>query len=196
MTNAYKCLGAAQFALGYEVHDDETVYANVHVGGIVRSRDEGETWEPTIDIDADVHRVWADPRRVFAASALGLAVSQNRGDDWTFRTEGLEATYCRGVGLCGDTVLVSASSGPRGGRSAIYRGARAGGALERCRGGLPEWFEDNIDSSCLDAMPDTSSAAFGTADGRVFVSQDEGASWAEIASGLPAITCVLTLPSP
>ena len=174
--------------------DGETVYVNVHVGGIVRTRDEGATWEPTIDIDADVHRVWASDRGVFAASAWGLAVSQDRGDAWSFRTEGLEATYCRGVGLCGDTVLVSASNGPGGGRSAIYRGAQAGGALQRCRDGLPEWFDDNIDSSCLDAVPDSGSAAFGTADGRVFASEDEGASWAEVVSGLPTIRCVLTIP--
>ena len=174
--------------------DDDTVYVNVHVGGIVRTRDAGATWEPTIDIDADVHRVWADDQRVFAATAWGLAVSENRGDGWTFRTEGLDATYCRAVGLCGDTVLVSASSGPGGGRSAIYRGPRAGGALERCRDGLPDRFADNIDSYCLDAIPDASSATFGTGDGRVFTSQDEGASWAEVVSGLPAIACVLMLP--
>ncbi|HEX6331201.1 MAG TPA: hypothetical protein VF129_07930, partial [Actinomycetota bacterium] len=29
--------------------DDNAVYVNVHVGGIVRTRDEGATWEPTID---------------------------------------------------------------------------------------------------------------------------------------------------
>jgi hypothetical protein len=174
--------------------DDETVYVNVHVGGIVRTKDAGATWEPTIDIDADVHRVWADDRRVFAATAWGLGVSEDRGDSWAFRAEGLDATYCRGVALCGDTVLVSASSGPGGGRSAIYRGSRAGGAFERCREGLQDRFDDNIDSYCLDAIPDASSATFGTADGRVFTSQDEGASWTEVGSGLPAITCVLTIP--
>ena len=174
--------------------DGETVYVNVHVGGIVRTKDEGTTWEPTIDIDADVHRVFATDRAVFAASAWGLAVSEDRGDAWSFRTEGLEATYCRGVGLCGDAVLVSASNGPRGGRGAIYRGAQTGGPLERCRDGLPEWFADNIDSSCLDCLPDAGEAAFGTADGRVFASEDEGGSWAEVASGLPKISSVLIVP--
>src|SRR3990172_3748833 len=32
--------------------DGRTVYVNVHVGGIVRTTDEGATWEPTIDIDS------------------------------------------------------------------------------------------------------------------------------------------------
>jgi hypothetical protein len=175
--------------------DPETVYVNVHVGGIVRTRDEGSTWEPTIDIDADVHRVWAGDRAVFAATARGLAVSPDHGDSWRFRTDGLEAGYCRGVALCGDgqTVLVTASRGPSGGRSAIYRGAQEDGRLDRCRTGLPEWFDDNIDSSSLDALPQGASAAFGTSDGRVFVSHDEGTTWAEVVSDLPKIQCLLVM---
>src|SRR2546421_5528162 len=47
--------------------DDETVYVNVHVGGILRSVDGGETWRPTIDPDWDVHRVLARPGRLYAA---------------------------------------------------------------------------------------------------------------------------------
>ncbi|HEV8565029.1 MAG TPA: hypothetical protein VGR41_08935 [Actinomycetota bacterium] len=174
--------------------DHETVYVNVHVGGIVRTRDEGATWEPTIDIDADVHRVLALDRRVFAACASGLAVSEDRGDSWIFRIDGLDATYCRGIGVCGETVLVSASSGPHGGNSAVYRGLQSGGRLERCRKGLPESFDDNIDSLCLDAVPDEGFAAFGTADGRLFASDDQGATWAEAASDLPAIRSVLLMP--
>ena len=174
--------------------DSNFLYVNVHVGGIVRSGDEGVTWEPTIDIDADIHRVWAVDGRVFAACARGLAASEDRGRSWTFRTEGLHAAYCRGVAVSGDTVLVSASTGPRGGQSALYRAAARGGPFERCRSGLPEWFGDNIDSSCLDALPDEGVAAFGTQDGRVFGSRDEGATWTEVASGLPPVRCVLQTP--
>src|SRR3989304_1817300 len=126
--------------------DDEAVYVNVHVGGIVRSRDRGASWQPTIDIDADVHRVWAGRGRGFAACAPGLA---------------------RGAG-----------------RAALYRRPFDGGKLERCRDGLPEWFDGNIDSSCLNAVPDL--AAFGTEDGRVFASTDEGRPWAAGACGLPS----------
>ena len=37
--------------------DGRVVLANVHVGGIPRSTDSGATWQPTIDIDTDVHEV-------------------------------------------------------------------------------------------------------------------------------------------
>ena len=172
----------------------EAVYVNVHVGGILRTEDRGETWTPTIDIDADVHQVTTAEGLVLAASAGGLAMSTDRGGAWTFRTDGMEAPYSRAVTVCADVVLVSASRGPRGGRAAVYRGALAGGGLERCRTGLPEWFDDNIDTYCLDAHPDRSFVAFGTADGRVFASEDAGRSWAEFASGLPSVRRVLVLP--
>ena len=172
----------------------EAVYVNVHVGGIIRTEDGGETWTPTIDIDADVHQVTTAEGLVLAASARGLAMSTDHGGAWTFRSEGLEAPYSRAVTVCGDAVLVSASRGPRGGRAAVYRGALGGGGLERCRTGLPEWFDDNIDSYCLDAHPDRSFVAFGTSDGRVFASEDAGRSWGEFASGLPSVRRVLVLP--
>jgi hypothetical protein len=173
---------------------DEAVYVNVHVGGILRTKDRGGTWTPTIDIDADVHHVTTAEGLVLAASAGGLAVSSDDGSIWTLRSEGLESPYSRAVAVCGDAVLVSASAGPRGGRGAVYRGDLKGGPLERCRTGLPEWFDDNVDTYCLDALPEGSYAAFGTRDGRVFASGDTGASWVELASGLPPVQRVLVLP--
>jgi len=171
-----------------------SVYVNVHVGGILRTEDGGETWTPTIDIDADVHQVATAEGLVLAACAGGLGTSSDRGASWTFRSDGLEARYSRAVAVCGDTVLVSASSGPRGARAALYRGDLAGGPLERCRGGLPGWFDAHIDTSCLDALPDGSCAAFGTSDGRVFASEDGGTTWNELASGLPQVRRVLLMP--
>lgn len=174
---------------------DETIYVNVHVGGIPRSDDAGATWAPTIDIEADVHHVTTAEGLVLAACAGGLAVSSDAGATWTVRADGLDSPYARAVAVYGDRVLLSASRGPRGGRAAVYRGDLASGRLERCRTGLPDWFEDNIDTYCLDALPDGAFAAFGTADGRLFGSADAGASWAEIASGLPRVTRVLVLPA-
>jgi hypothetical protein len=172
----------------------ENVYVNVHVGGILRTDDGGETWRPTIDVDADVHQVATARGLVLAACAGGLAVSSDRGGSWTFRREGLEARYSRSVAVCGNSVLLSASSGPRGGRAAVYRGALAGGPLERCRGGLPGWFDGNIDTYWLDALPDGRFAAFGTPDGLIFASEDAGMTWTERASGLPSVRRVLVLP--
>jgi hypothetical protein len=174
--------------------DDEAAYVNVHVGGILRSRDRGDSWQATIDMSSDVHQVCTSPGRVLAACARGLAVSLDQGSSWAVRSEGLHATYCRSVAVCGSWVMLSASTGPRGSQSALYRGHLDGDALERCVEGLPAWFDENIDTHCLDALPEGDVAAFGSPDGRVFASTDQGAQWAEVASGLPSVNCLRVLP--
>lgn len=173
---------------------DDDSYVNVHVGGILRSVDGGGTWTPTIDIDADVHQVTTAEGMVLAACAGGLAASTDRGGTWTVRTDGLDTRYSRAVAVCGDAVLVSASNGPGGGNAGVYRGGLGGGAFERCVAGLPPSFGDNIDSHCLDALSDGSFAAFGTSDGNVYRSTDQGERWDELASGLRSVLRVLVMP--
>jgi hypothetical protein len=172
-----------------------TVYANVHVGGIVRSTPDGG-WEPTIDVDADVHQVIAHPERdrlVLAATAYGLARSEDGGDRWDTADDGLHAPYCRAVTVAGETVLVTASTGPSTRRAALYRGpVDGGGPLERCGGGLPEWFPSNIDSHCLAASGP--GVAFGTAAGELWASDDEGRTWDLVEEGLPPVRAVLVSP--
>jgi hypothetical protein len=173
---------------------DEHVYVNVHVGGIQRTADAGDSWAPSIDIDADVHQVTtAEGGLVLAACADGLAVSADHGDSWEERTDGLERRYARGVTVVGDTVLLSTSRGPRGGEAAVYRAPLGGGAFERCSEGLPASFDGNIDSHCLDGPPNGSLVGFGTEDGRVFVSEDAGSSWELAAENLPRVRRVLVL---
>jgi hypothetical protein len=170
---------------------DGTIYINVHVGGVVRSRDSGHSWAPTLDIEADVHQVIAHPTRtdlVLAAAYEGFGISRDGGDSWRFITDGMHAHYARAVAVSGEMVLVSASTGPRGRRATLYR-KPLDGATEfvRCHEGLP-WFDDNIDTACLAA--DGSLVVFGTDDGRVFRSLDSGAHWGLVTKGLPAITAV------
>jgi hypothetical protein len=170
----------------------EAIYVNVHVGGVVRSRDGGRSWTPTVDIESDVHQVLAHPSRaevVLAAAADGFGVSRDSGASWRFITEGMHAHYLRAVAVSDDTVLVSASSGPGGRRAALYRKYLDGdSAFERCTDGLPTWFGDNVDTGCLAARG--SFVACGTEDGRVFRSLDAGRHWDVAAKGLPAVTCL------
>lgn len=170
-----------------------TLFANVHVGGILRSDDDGASWRPTIDITSDVHQVVAGetPELLVAATAWGLATSEDGGDNWITSTSGLHADYCRAVALMDGVVFLSASVGPHGGRSAIYRRELAGPEFEKCSHGLPEWFGDNIDTGCL--VVSGNEVAFGMSDGSVFSSRDSGSSWEQLAEGLPAIRSVAAL---
>jgi hypothetical protein len=167
-----------------------TPYVNVHVGGVLRSQDDGRSWKQTLDIDVDVHQVVADPSGVLLAAcgAEGLAISHDGGDSWRFDTAGLHATYCRAVVAAGQTVLLSASLGPWGGRAAVYRRPLGtDDAFEQCTVGLPAWFDANIDTHLLAGRGDL--AAFASEHGTVFVSEDAGVSWAEAdrATGIAAI---------
>jgi hypothetical protein len=172
---------------------DGTLHVNVHVGGVARSRDRGASWTPTVDIETDVHQVLAHPTRpevVLLAAAEGFGVSRDGGDTWQFTTAGLHAHYLRAVTVAGEHVLVSASAGFHGRRSAIYRRRLEGGTrFERCEAGLPRWFDDNIDTGCLAAAGPL--VVFGTSDGRLFRSHDTGEHWDLVLKGLPPIACVV-----
>jgi hypothetical protein len=172
-----------------------SVYANVHVGGIVRSTSDG-SWEPTIDIDRDVHQVVSHPERtgrVFAATAYGLADSADGGETWDVSDDGLHGSYARAVAIAGDVLLLTASTGPFTNQAAIYRRPMDGaGPFQRCTAGLPEWFGANLDTYCLAAHG--ARAAFGTGEGEVWMSTDQGATWAQAADGLGDVSALLFTP--
>jgi hypothetical protein len=180
---------------------DGTLLVNVHVGGILRSTDDGETWKPTIDLHCDVHQVLAHPTRsglVVAAAAVGLCRSTDDGATWEIVDTGLHATYCRAVAFAGDMVLVSASTGPAGRSSAIYRrgiDSPADARFERCRAGLPEWLTGNIDTFSLVGNAMGGLSAFGDREGDVFVSEDAGESWETARRGLAPVVALTLAPA-
>jgi len=167
---------------------DAALLASVHVGGIPRSTDGGRSWYPTVDVEADVHQVRADPLdagHATAAAAVGLLDSRDGGATWSAPSrDGLHATYLRAVAFTRDGLLVSAADGPRGQRAALYR--RPGGAtrFERCEAGLPEWLPGIVDTGALDARD--ADVAAGTGES-LFVSEDGGESWRLLAAGLASV---------
>lgn len=166
---------------------DHTLYINVHVGGILRYDNTGVV--PTLDIDADVHQVAAHPTKkgaVFAATAHGLAQAHN-GHDFDFRTEGLHATYCRAVAVLNDRILISASTGPSTTRGRLYVSDLWEGAFEPRLSGLPEWFDDNLNTHCIAGSEQ--GVFIGHRD-TVWRSDDGGDTWDEIAGDLPKVTCL------
>ena len=78
------------------------------------------------------------------------------------------------------------------GRAAVWRTRDAGNTWQRLDQGLPQR-DAHLgvlrEGMAIDAL-DTPGLYFGTSTGQVFASADEGESWTEIASYLPAISSV------
>jgi hypothetical protein len=173
--------------------DGASLLANVHVGGVPRSTDGGATWQPTIDVDSDVHEVRAHPNRpgiVIAAAAIGLCTSRDGGVTWAVQQEGLHAPYCSAVAFAGDDILVSASVDHFATQGAIYRRPVDGhGPLAVIGGGLPAWIDGIADTGCIAAH--ASAVALADRKGNLYVSADTGRSWSRRVDGLPLPSTVL-----
>lgn len=173
------------------VDGEGAVWVNVHVGGVWRTADLDGGWDQVVEVDADTHQVCCDPETgtAIVAAAIGFGQTGDGGQTWDWTTDGLHGSYCRAAAFAGSAVLVTASTGPFAERAGIYRRSwHGGGPFERCRDGLPEWFAGNIDTGCLAAAGAT--VVFGTDEGEVYVSEDEGRSWTLLAGGLPPVSAI------
>jgi hypothetical protein len=169
------------------------LFANVHVGGIPRSLDGGRTWQPTIDIDSDVHEVRAhpaDPDIVVAASAVGLCISRDAGATWTIERDGLHASYCSAVAFSGDNILVSASTDHFAAQGRIYRRPIGpDGEIVAVQDGLPAWVNGIADTSCIAAKGSTIVVVDSA--GTLYLSTEFGRAWSWSSSELPTPSSVL-----
>ena len=157
--------------------DGAALLANVHVGGVPRSTDAGLTWRPTIDIDSDIHQVFAHPTRpdiVIAAAAVGLCLSRDAGATLTIEQQGLHADHCSAVAWEKRHFRVSIHRPFCDARrsSTPDRQQRPAAALG---GGMPNWIDGIADTNCI-ATRDSMVAVIDWS-GRLYVSHDDGASW-------------------
>jgi len=134
---------------------DGWVYADIHVGSIMRSPDGGHSWEPVRpDLDEDVHQVAtsaAAPARVYANTARGVYVSEDHGEAWLGRAADLGGRYGRAVAVHPhrpDVVLASVSDGPHGDdvHAGLFRSTDAGRTWRHVVEGFPATSRDNIDT--------------------------------------------------
>ncbi|MGI8741665.1 MAG: WD40/YVTN/BNR-like repeat-containing protein [Bryobacteraceae bacterium] len=169
------------------------LFANVHVGGIPRSMDGGRTWQPTIDINSDVHEVQAhqaDPDIVVAASAIGLCISHDAGATWTIERDGLHASHCSAVAFSGDDILVSASTDPFATQGRIYRRPiRRDADMVAVKGGLPTWINGIADTGCI--ATNGSTIVVVDRAGTLYLSTEFGLAWSQSSSELPTPSSVL-----
>jgi hypothetical protein len=161
------------------------LFASVHVGGLWRSRDDGQSWANVLAPAVDVHQVVAADGLVAVAAEHGFGFSHDGGDSWTWMTDGLHAAYLQCVALTEDAVYVGASSGPFAADAAVYRASPPGSKFERRSAGLPDHFAA-IGPYHLAAEGDTTAVAPWLAN-TVFASRDAGGTWASIPRPFPTV---------
>lgn len=175
---------------------DGTLYANIHVGWIAKSTDQGGSWHCTRNgLEKDVHQVAAhpdDPDTVFAATATGFHISRDKGESFDCKPGNMPYLYQRAC-VCfpgSETYLVSTSRGPHGQADALLFRTENGGETWDLVDGLPESIKDNIDTFHV-AVVDKNRAYVAVDNTSLFSSEDSGKTWTRIPKDFPGIHAII-----
>jgi photosystem II stability/assembly factor-like uncharacterized protein len=202
-------------AITADPENRDRVWAIVQGIGLFETADDGKTWTPrNRGLRADwpreheevgfcVHKMVrsrADGTRMFQQNHVGMHRSDDEGASWTEITEGLPTEF--GFAAAAhphdrDTFHVIPLDPGHGrtmpdGKATVWRTRDAGSSWQPLTNGLPQ--QDAYLGVLREAMAadtyDTPGYYFGTSTGQLFASADDGESWQEIASYLPAISSV------
>ncbi len=199
-------------------NDASKVTVAMSTGGVYRTSDGGDSWEPAnrgikVEFMPDdiqypeygqcVHKVArsaVDPDMLFAQNHGGVYRSDDAGTSWTSIGEGLPydfgfpvVTHPRNPGTAYVFPLVDAGDRfPPDGVCRVWRTTDAGASWEELGKGLPDsGFYAAVlrDAMCTDGG-DPAGLYFGSRDGSVYASNDEGESWQVVAEHLPDVLAV------
>ena len=163
---------------------DGGVYADIHVGSIMRSPDWGETWEPvTPTLHRDVHQVStcvASLERVYANTYRAVYISEDRGRSWLHRANDLDQRYGRAIVVNPqdrDCILATVSDGPQGTNvhGQLYRTEDAGNTWVHVTEGFPPSTRHNINTFHVAFSPQ--GLAWAVVDRKLYLSRDRGKCW-------------------
>jgi photosystem II stability/assembly factor-like uncharacterized protein len=196
--------------------DPARVVVAMSTGGVYRTEDGGTSWQtgnagiraahmpdPYPEFGHCIHKVARDsqrPERLFAQVHHGVYRSDDEGASWSSIADGLPSDFGftmvahpRKSGVIFSFPLEADSRryAPEF-RCRVYRSDDAGATWRALESGLPtEPFYPTVlrDAMCVDNA-DPAGVYFGTRDGEVFASRDEGEQWQQIAAHLPEVLCV------
>jgi len=203
----------------HSVLPDPTDPAHVTVamstGGVYRTYDGGQTWNPAnAGITAEfmpgsepefgqcVHKIAAHPAapsRIFAQNHGGVFRTDNGGDRWTSIADGLPSDFGFPIVVHPrkpESVFVfplvgGAERFPPQGRARVWRSEDAGESWKSSESGLPDRFFAAVLRDAMTAdNAETMGLYVGARDGSVFLSTDDGANWRQIVAHLPDVLSV------
>jgi photosystem II stability/assembly factor-like uncharacterized protein len=198
-------------------HPDEPsrLWAVVQGFGMFETTDDGSSWTPrnrglradwpldNPEVGYCIHKLVMSPvdyDRFYQQNHVGMHRSDDAGQTWVEITEGLPTEF--GFAAAAhphdrESFYVIPLDPGHGrcmpdGRAAVWRTRDAGSSWQRLDQGLPQQ-DAHLgvlrEGLAIDSY-DVPGLYFGTSTGQVFASADEGDSWSEIASYLPAISSV------
>jgi photosystem II stability/assembly factor-like uncharacterized protein len=169
--------------------DSDDIHVGIELGGVLRTRDGGATFEdrhPDAVIDPHVvHAHRTATNRVYAIGGDGVSYSLDAGDTWTRDTEGMDRFYVWGLAVDPadpDLWYVSAAPGP----DRAHGGRDSQGRLFRKRPGGWEPISDVVaDMPYALRSPEPSVLVVGTRSGEIRTLA--GDTWRTLDVRLPGI---------
>jgi hypothetical protein len=208
--------GAAIHTVLPHPSDPKRMVVAMSTGGVYRTDDGGNSWDasntgvsayflpdPQPEFGQCVHKIARDaiePNRLFLQNHRGVYRSDDEGRTWTSIADDLPADFGfailahpRRAGVAYNFPIVSDGDRMPPDRACrVYRTDDAGATWTALTDGLPQ--HDYYGSVLRDALcaddADPAGLYFGTRNGEVYASADEGGHWAVAADHLPDVLCV------
>jgi len=208
--------GLALHTIVLDPVDAQRMYVAISSGGVYRTDDGGQTWharnrgirvvhmpEKFPEFGQCVHKIAmhpAKPERLFLQNHWGLYRSDDSAANWQDVANGVPSDFGFAMIMhprdpdCVYIVPVESDEfrcTPEG-RLRVYRTRNAGASWEPLTRGLPQKgayetiLRDALTADSLDPV----GIYFGTRNGQLYGSIDEGKTWKKILGGLPAVVCV------
>jgi hypothetical protein len=196
--------------------DPARITVAMSTGGVYRSHDGGKTWaasnagigvgflpDPLPEFGQCVHKVArdaADPHRLYLQNHGGVYRSDDDAATWVSIADGLPCDFGftmvahprRGGVAYSFPIQSDGMRMPPDRACRVFRTEDAGSTWTALSKGLPEgtYYGGVLrDAMCADDA-DPSGIYFGTRNGEVFASADEGEHWTTVAEHLPDVLCV------
>ena len=186
----------------FDPKDEHTLYACIEQGALLRSRDEGVSWEELHGFHLDAHRLLirpSDPNWFYVTGGDGLYHSKDAGKTWEhLTTKSDRIGYPDSLFMHPENENLMFMSGSRTSPfqwrkngtadAGILRSYDAGRTWHELKNGLPNHLRGNIEAMLVEFWNGSVSFLAGTTDGEIFCSDDGGEHWTTAVAGIPPIS--------